>query len=93
METIRVFRTDVVLADIGLPRMSGYQLAQEIRRLPGMSDVVLIAISGYGQPADHERSQAAGFSRHLVKPINPSELEEILDDLKTAFAKAGGRNA
>lgn len=93
LETIRVFRPDVVLADIGLPQMSGYQLAQEIRRLPGMSDVVLIAISGYGQPADHERSQAAGFSRHLVKPINPSELEEILDDLKPAFAKAGGRNA
>ena len=92
LETIRQFRPDVVLADLGLPQMSGYQLAEEIHKLPGMADVVLIAISGYGQPADKERSHAAGFKRHLVKPIDPSELEHILDDLRPAFAKAAARD-
>ncbi|MGC3967627.1 MAG: response regulator [Pirellulales bacterium] len=92
LEVIRTFRPDVVLADIGLPQMSGYQLAEEIRKLPGQQDTVLIAISGYGQPADKERSQAAGFTRHLVKPIDPAELEHILDDLRPAYAKAGGRD-
>ncbi len=93
LETIRHFRPDVVLADLGLPQMSGYQLAEEIRKLPGMDDVVLIAISGYGQPADKERSQAAGFRHHLVKPIDPSELEHILDDLRPVYAKAAARDA
>ncbi|MBN8628709.1 MAG: response regulator [Planctomycetes bacterium] len=93
LEVIRTFRPDVVLADLGLPQMSGYQLAEEIRKLPGQQDTVLIAISGYGQPADKERSQAAGFTRHLVKPIDPAELEQILDDLRPAYAKAAGRDA
>lgn len=93
LETIRHFRPDVVLADLGLPQMSGYQLAEEIRKLPSMDDVVLIAISGYGQPADKERSQAAGFRQHLVKPIDPSELEHILDDLRPAYSKATARDA
>lgn len=93
LETIRHFRPDVVLADLGLPQMSGYQLAEEIRKLPGMDDIVLIAISGYGQPADKERSQAAGFRHHLVKPIDPSELEHILDDLRPVYAKAAARDA
>lgn len=93
LETIRQFRPDVVLADLGLPQMSGYQLAEEIRKIPGMDDVVLIAISGYGQPADKERSHAVGFRQHLVKPIDPLELEHILDDLRPSYAKATARDA
>jgi DNA-binding response OmpR family regulator len=68
----------VVLADLGMPRMHGYQLAEEIRRLPEMHDVVLIAVSGYGQPADQERSREAGFAMHLVKPVDPDELKRVL---------------
>jgi CheY-like chemotaxis protein len=74
----RTFKPDVVLTDLGLPRMSGYQLAQELRRLPEMRHVAIIAVSGYGQEADRNRTNEAGFSRHLVKPINPLELGEIL---------------
>jgi CheY-like chemotaxis protein len=58
--------------------MNGYELAEELRRLPVMRDAVLIAITGYGQEADMQRSTAAGFSRHLVKPVNLEELRHIL---------------
>jgi signal transduction histidine kinase/CheY-like chemotaxis protein len=82
LELIRKFMPDVVLTDIGLPQMNGYELAEEIRRLPGLGNVVIIAISGYGQAADHNRSAAAGFAHHLTKPIDPHELKAILDELK-----------
>ncbi|MBL8829980.1 MAG: response regulator [Planctomycetaceae bacterium] len=88
LEVIRDFKPDVVLTDIGLPQMSGYQLATEVQRLPNMSEVVLIAMTGYGQPADHERSRLAGFTRHLTKPINPTELEQLLATLKSGNAPA-----
>lgn len=78
LETARTFQPDVVLADLGMPRMNGYELAEELRRLPVMRDAVLIAITGYGQEADMQRSTAAGFSRHLVKPVNLEELRHIL---------------
>jgi CheY-like chemotaxis protein len=78
LAAIRTFKPDVVLADLGMPRMHGYQLAEEIRRLPEMADAVLIAVSGYGQPADQERSREAGFAMHLVKPVDPDELKRVL---------------
>jgi CheY-like chemotaxis protein/nitrogen-specific signal transduction histidine kinase len=78
LEVARGFRPDFVLADLGMPRMNGYQLAEEIRRLPGLRDVTLIAVSGYGQPADKARSQAVGFARHLTKPVDLVELKQIL---------------
>ncbi|MCE9604170.1 MAG: hybrid sensor histidine kinase/response regulator [Planctomycetia bacterium] len=84
LETIRTFKPDVVLTDIGLPQMNGYQLAEEIRRLPGLSDVTIIAISGYGQASDIQRSRAAGLAYHLTKPIDPVELKAILEGLKPA---------
>ncbi len=84
LEMIRTFMPDVVLTDIGLPQMNGYELAEEIRRLPGLGNVVIVAISGYGQAADHQRSRAAGFAHHLTKPIDPLALKAILDDLKPA---------
>ena len=82
LELIRTFLPDVVLTDIGLPQMNGYELAEEIRRLPGLGNVVIIAISGYGQASDHHRSAAAGFAHHLTKPIDPLALKAILDELK-----------
>jgi signal transduction histidine kinase/ActR/RegA family two-component response regulator len=75
LEVASRFKPDVILADLGLPRMNGYQFAEEVRRLPGMEHVVLIAVSGYGQTKDQERSKAAGFVRHLVKPVGVNELE------------------
>ena len=68
---------DVVLLDIGLPGMNGYEVAATLRRQPG-GGPALIAITGYGQDADARRAAEAGFDRHLVKPVNPDELEQVL---------------
>lgn len=74
----REFRPDVVLLDIGLPRMDGYEVARQLRREPGMDEALLAALTGYGQEQDRRRSQEAGFDLHLVKPVNPSTLERVL---------------
>ncbi|MDY0977870.1 PAS domain-containing protein [Massilia sp. CFBP9012] len=72
------FRPDVALLDIGLPVLDGYQLAARIRALPGGQGCRLVALSGYGLAADHARSKAAGFERHLVKPVNPDEVARVV---------------
>lgn len=71
---------DVVLSDIGLPGMSGHELARKIRSQERFSALPLVALSGYGQPSDKERSRKAGFNRHLVKPIGLDALIEVLRD-------------
>jgi CheY-like chemotaxis protein len=68
---------DVVLLDIGLPDRSGYDVGRELRALLGRRSR-LIALTGYGQPDDRARSQAADFDAHLVKPVEPQRLAEIL---------------
>ncbi len=65
---------DVVMLDIGLPGMDGYQVARTLRDLPQTSDSLLIALTGYGQEEDRQRSKAAGFSEHFVKPVDPESL-------------------
>jgi PAS domain S-box-containing protein len=71
-------RPDVVLMDIGLPGMDGCQVAARIREHEDLDAMRLIAISGYGQDADQRRSQQSGFNHHLVKPIDPAKLQELL---------------
>jgi signal transduction histidine kinase/CheY-like chemotaxis protein len=68
-----------VLMDLGMPRIDGFEMARRIRELPGGKDVKLIAMSGWGQPADRERALAAGIDEHLVKPVDPARLREVLD--------------
>jgi PAS domain S-box-containing protein len=81
LETAATFRPDVVLLDIGLPGLDGYQVAQRLREDPTLKDVTLIAASGYGQEADLHRSREVGFDRHLVKPVDPRELRELLAEI------------
>ena len=69
---------NVVLLDIGLPEMDGYEVARRLRQIPELKDVRLIAMTGYGQASDRERSAAAGFDDHLVKPVDPRKLQELL---------------
>jgi DNA-binding response OmpR family regulator len=69
---------DVVLLDIGLPRMNGYELARRLREQAGAQVPRLIAITGYGQAADRLRSREAGIDLHLVKPVDPRWLGELL---------------
>jgi CheY-like chemotaxis protein len=70
-------RPDVVLLDIGLPGMNGYEVASALRRQTG-GGPALVAITGYGQDADARRAAEAGFDRHLVKPVDAGELEQVL---------------
>ena len=69
---------DVVLLDIGLPGMDGYQVARELRKRPRTSGAVLVALTGYGQAQDRERSRDAGFDEHLVKPASVDDLQRVL---------------
>jgi PAS domain S-box-containing protein len=75
---------DVAVIDIGLPGMDGYELARRIRSGPSGRDVTLIALTGYGFPEDRERSRAAGFNRHLVKPAAPEDLRQELSNVAQA---------
>ncbi|HEY4573202.1 MAG TPA: response regulator, partial [Thermoanaerobaculia bacterium] len=72
------FQPHVALLDIGLPVMDGYELARHLRALPGLESIRLIAVTGYSQEADRRQTTAAGFARHLVKPIQIAELQEAL---------------
>lgn len=74
------FRPEVVLLDIGLPRMNGYEAARVIRARPWGRDVTLFALTGWGQQEDRERSKAAGFDGHLVKPVDHVDLLKRLSD-------------
>jgi CheY-like chemotaxis protein len=69
---------DVVLSDLGLPGMDGYELAKRIRGHRNGGGVLLIAVSGYGQAGDRARALAAGFDHHLVKPADLPRLAELL---------------
>jgi CheY-like chemotaxis protein len=64
------FRPQAALLDIGMPDMDGYELARRMRSEPSLRDALLIAVTGYGMEADIERSRAAGFDHHLVKPVD-----------------------
>lgn len=70
---------DVILLDIGMPEIDGYELARQFRAMPKLATTTLVAMSGYGQPADIERSYAAGFATHLVKPIDTKLLRRLLE--------------
>ena len=72
------FRPDAVLLDIGLPKMDGYEVARRIRLAPQLATTPLIALTGYGQESDRQRSREAGFDHHLVKPVDFENLLRIL---------------
>jgi PAS domain S-box-containing protein len=78
LEQAPIVRPDACILDIGLPDMDGNELARRLRALPGMEDVQLIALTGYGRPQDREQALAAGFDHHLVKPVDVHELIRLL---------------
>lgn len=79
LEVAETFRPDVCLMDIGMPNLNGFDMAQRLRAKPWAKDVLLIALSGWGQDQDKERSSQAGFDMHLVKPIDPATLMAVLE--------------
>ncbi|WP_425618153.1 PAS domain S-box protein [Anatilimnocola sp. NA78] len=78
------YRPDVILFDIGLPKLNGYEACRRIREQPWGQQPVIIAVTGWGQDEDRRRSQAAGFDHHLVKPVDPRALMQLLAALQPA---------
>jgi two-component system CheB/CheR fusion protein len=78
VERARSFRPHVVLCDIGLPGMDGYEVARAMRRDPALRAARLVALSGYAAPEDIDKARGAGFDAHVAKPLNPQRLEEVL---------------
>jgi CheY-like chemotaxis protein len=83
-------KPELILSDISMPEMTGYELAQEIRRRPEWNDIALVAITGYGQESDIKLTREAGFSSHVVKPISIQILEHLL---LTSIPEIAGRPA
>jgi two-component system CheB/CheR fusion protein len=75
------YRPQVILLDIGLPGMDGFEAARRLRGEPGLDGTLLVAMTGYGQAQDRQRSKAAGFDRHLTKPVEPGVLYGLLREL------------
>jgi signal transduction histidine kinase len=82
LDTVVSFKPDVVLLDIGLPVMDGYEVAQRLRSRIPIEQMRIVALSGYGQQADREKAAQAGFDDYLVKPVEPTALTEFLRSLQ-----------
>jgi PAS domain S-box-containing protein len=78
VELAETFHPELVLLDIGLPKLNGYEVARRIRQQPEGRDVILVALTGWGQEEDRRRSQEAGFNFHIVKPVELVALEKLL---------------
>lgn len=81
LEMLKSFRPDVIFSDITMPVMGGYQLSRLIRQRAELNDILLVALTGYGQSSDREAAFEAGFDRHVTKPIDIQRLQELFDEL------------
>jgi CheY-like chemotaxis protein len=90
LSCVAAFRPDVGLLDIGLPEMNGYELAKKLRAFSSLNGMRLIALTGYGQAEDLQRSHEAGFDAHLIKPVDLDKLERALAGISTAGRAANG---
>jgi CheY-like chemotaxis protein len=79
---------DVVFLDLAMPGMDGYEVARRLRQDIGLTEVTLVAISGYAAPEHRRQSEEAGIEHHLVKPVDPAFLKELLDTLCAEHAGA-----
>ncbi len=77
------FHPDVILLDIGLPKMNGYEVCRRIRQQSELRETIIIAQTGWGQDEDRQRAKEAGFDRHMVKPVDPTALMSLLAGLRT----------
>jgi CheY-like chemotaxis protein len=84
VSTAEKFRPDVVLLDIGLPKLNGYEVARKIRQEGWGERVTLVALTGWGQDEDRRKSSEAGFNAHMVKPVDPVVLMDLLDGLRSS---------
>ena len=81
LESVRRERPDLVISDIGMPNIDGYELARRLRKEPDSERLILVALTGYGQETDKQQAKAAGFDYHLVKPVSLEALQALLASL------------
>jgi CheY-like chemotaxis protein len=81
LKAARERQFDVIISDIGMPEMNGYQLAREMRLVPGYERIPMVAVTGYSMFDDKERSTKAGFNAHMTKPIDPRALLDLIEQL------------
>jgi two-component system CheB/CheR fusion protein len=89
LEAARAYKPDVILLDIALPGLNGYQVAERLRATPDTQNVVLVATTGYGQDEDRARAAQSGFDHHLVKPIDPDVLAGLLTAIAVRIKASG----
>ena len=82
VEAAATFRPDVILLDIGLPKLNGYEAARKIREQPWGKNIVMVALTGWGQDEDRQKSKEAGFNGHMVKPVELTALMKLLAELQ-----------
>lgn len=82
METAEAFKPELIFMDIGMPGMNGYEACRKIREQQWAKEIVIIALTGWGQEEDRRRSEEAGFDHHLVKPIDGQTIARLLADLE-----------
>jgi CheY-like chemotaxis protein len=75
------FQPDLVLLDIGMPKLDGYEACRRIRKLPSGSEVILVAMTGWGQAEDRRKAKNAGFDYHMMKPVEPAAIEKLVQGL------------
>lgn len=80
IEISRSFAPDVAFLDLGVPLMDGYEIAKELREIPGLREITLFAVTGYSGDEYAARSRSAGFTRHLVKPVDPEQILLLLKE-------------
>jgi CheY-like chemotaxis protein len=78
LDTITEFQPDFVFLDLDMPGIDGYQACRQIRSQPSCKNIVIVALTGWGQEHDKERALKAGFDAHLTKPVDPVAFEELL---------------
>lgn len=78
LELVERFQPDLILLDIGMPKMNGYEAARHIRRQPKGGKIVLAALTGWGQEEDKQRASEAGFDHHFTKPVDLLQLQQLL---------------
>jgi CheY-like chemotaxis protein len=86
LEKAREIKPDVVLLDIGLPGMNGYEVCRELRKDPDFRNTVMIAQTGWGQERDRQQAREAGFNHHLIKPVNMESFSKLMREIQTKAA-------
>ena len=89
LELAQAIKPDVVLLDIGMPGMDGYEVCRQLRQMPEMKNKTVIAQTGWGQESDRQKAFAAGFDHHITKPVSLDLLTQLLADIRLTASKAG----